>query len=182
MDWVWPVVQHPFTWGLALGLLVAAFLLKSAWTARGVFKREIARQKAEVDDLQRHINTHLKITATGNERLEKELAELKVQNETLRVNLASIQQKPGRAEARQLHIYESAVARMREQAPGFAQAWERAVRDATAEQDAAESGLTKLIRKVFTGSSSSGTPESLPSDAHAEKPMLEPPGSSPTAQ
>ena len=37
------------------------------------------------------------------------------------------------------------MARMREQAPGFAQAWELAVRQATGDQDAAESGFTKLI-------------------------------------
>src|SRR5882757_1515503 len=102
MDWVWPIIQSPFTWGLALGLLVAGFVLKNAFTARGHFKREIARLKGEIEELQRHINTHLKITATGSERLEKELASLKEQNETLRVNLAGLQQKPGRAEARQL--------------------------------------------------------------------------------
>jgi hypothetical protein len=175
MDWVWPVIQHPFTWGLALGLLVAGFVLKNAFTARGQFKREIARLKAEIDDLQRHINTHLKITATGNERLEKELASLKEQNENLRVNFATAQQKPGRAEVRQLHIYESAITKMREQAPGFAQAWERAHREASAEQDASESGLTKLIRKVFPGAPAAAEP--LP--APAEKPALEPPPGGP---
>ena len=46
---------------------------------------------------------------------------------------------------------------MREQAPGFAQAWEQAVRQATADQDAAESGLSRLIRKVLP-SSGSGSP------------------------
>jgi hypothetical protein len=163
MDWVWPIIQSPFTWGLALGLLVAGFVLKNAFTARGHFKREIARLKEEAGDLQRHINTHLKITATGSERLEKELASLKEQNEILRVNFASLQGKPGRAEARQLQTYESAVSRMREQAPGFAQAWERALREATAEQDAAESGLARLMRKVIPGASTSNVPtESTP--------------------
>ena len=71
------------------------------------------------------------------------------------MNIAALQQRPGRAEARQLQILETAVARMREQAPGFAQAWEQAVRQATADQDAAESGLSKLIRKVLPSSSSS---------------------------
>lgn len=172
MDWVWPILQSPFTWGLALGLLVAGFVLKNAFTARGVFKREIARLKAELEQLQRHLNTHLKITATGSDRLEKELAELKTQNENLRVNLATSQQRPGRAESRQLQVCESAVAKMREQAPGFAQAWERAVREANAEQEAAESGLTKLIRKVFPGASAAPA-EQL--SAASDKPALEPP-------
>jgi ribosomal protein L29 len=176
MDWVWPIIENPFTWGLSLGLLVAAFVLKNAFTARGHFKREIARLKTEIDDLQRHINTHLKITATGSERLEKELAALKEQNENLRVNFAAVQQKPGRTEVRQLQVYDGAIAKMREQAPGFAQAWERALRESNAEQDAAEGGLTRLIRKVFPGTTAS-TPESPGLPSPADKPALEsPPG------
>jgi hypothetical protein len=163
MDWVWPVIQSPFTWGLALGLLVAGFVFKGAWTARGHFKREIARLAGEVADLQKHLHTHLKITASGSDRLEKELADLKAQNENLRVNLAAAQQKPGRAEARQLQAYEGAVARMREQAPGFAQAWERALRESTSEVEAAESGFARLVRKVLPGSTaSSAPPETTP--------------------
>lgn len=169
MDWAWPIIQSPFTWGLALGLLVAGFVLKNAFTARGHFKREIARLKGEIEELQRHINTHLKITATGSERLEKELASLKEQNETLRVNFAALQGKPGRAEARQLQAYEGAVSRMREQAPGFAQAWERALREATAEQDAAESGLARLMRKVIPGAATSAPVESTPLIPPGEK-------------
>ena len=169
MDWVWPIIQSPFTWGLALGLLLVGFVLKSAFTARGHFKREIARLKDEIAELQRHINTHLKITATGSERLEKELATLKEQNETLRVNFAASQAKPGRAEARQLQAYESAVSRMREQAPGFAQAWERALREATSEQEAAESGLARLMRKVIPGATSSSPVEITPLIPPGEK-------------
>lgn len=151
MDWIWPVLESPFTWGLAFGLLIAGFVAKSAFTARGHSRREIARLKSEIEDLQRHINTHLKITATGSERLEKELVALKEQNENLRVNFAALQHKPGRAEARQLQACESALARMREQIPGFAPAWERALREATAELENAESGLARLARKILPG-------------------------------
>ncbi len=162
MDTFWPVLSHPFTWGLALGLLIAAFVLKSALSTKSHLNREIKRLKDELDQLQKHLNTHLKITASGNDRLEKDLSSLKEQNENLRVNIAALQQRPGRAEARQLQILETAVARMREQAPGFAQAWEQAVRQATADQDAAESGLTKLIRKVLPGAPSAGENLALP--------------------
>lgn len=171
MDWVWPVLESPFTWGLALGLLLVGFVLKSAFTARGHFRREIARLKAEIDDLQRHINTHLKITATGSERLEKELAALREQNENLRVNFAALQQKPGRAEARQLQVYETAVARLREQIPGFAPSWERAVREASAEQENAESGLARLARKILPGAAGSApSSEAPPLISHPEPP------------
>lgn len=162
METVWPVFSHPFTWGLGLGLLVAAFVLKSALSTKSHLNREIKRLKDELEQLQKHLNTHLKITASGNDRLEKDLSSLKEQNETLRVNIAALQQRPGRAEARQLQILETAVARMREQAPGFAQAWELAVRQATADQDAAESGFSKLIRKVLPGSPSGGENLALP--------------------
>jgi uncharacterized membrane-anchored protein YhcB (DUF1043 family) len=162
METVWPFLSHPFTWGLALGLLVAAFVLKSAFSTKSHLNRETKRLKDELDQLQKHLNTHLKITASGNDRLEKDLSSLKEQNENLRVNIAALQQRPGRAEARQLQILETAVARMREQAPGFAQAWELAVRQATADQDAAESGLTKLIRKVLPSSPAAGENLALP--------------------
>lgn len=75
--------------------------------------------------------------------------ELKEQNETLRMNLNALNHKPGKAELRQLSILESAVGVMREQIPGFAQAWEKAIRDAESNQEAAESGFKKLIRKVM---------------------------------
>lgn len=152
MDYVWLVIQQPFTWGLALGLLIAGFLWKAGFSAQGVLKRENKRLQGELAELQKHLNTHLKISASGNEQLQKDLATLKEQNENLRVSMATLQQKPGRAEIRHLHVIEGAVRRMREQAPGFASAWEQAVRLSTADEEAAESGLTKLIRKVLPGS------------------------------
>jgi hypothetical protein len=45
---------------------------------------------------------------------------------------------------------------MREQAPGFAPAWEKAVRQAEAELEAGESGLKKLVRRVIPGLGTGG--------------------------
>lgn len=151
MDTLWPIITHPFVWGLALGLLIAGFLWKSSLTAKGTLKREIKRLQAEARDLQGHLNTQLKINAVGNDTLEKEASELRTQNENLRVNLASLQNKPGRSEIRQLQITEQAVRLMREQAPGFAPAWEQALQRAETEHEAGESGLKKLMRKVIPG-------------------------------
>jgi DNA anti-recombination protein RmuC len=151
MDIVTEALNNPFTWGLLLGLLIATFLWKSGFTARRQAARELSRVAAEMKDLQSHLNTQLKINASGNETLLSELESLKRQNEALRVNNATLQQKPGRAEQRLLQIYEIAIRSMREQAPGFAPAWEKALRQGEAEVEAAESGLRKLVRRVLPG-------------------------------
>ena len=166
METLWSILSHPFIWGLGLGLLLTGFTWKSGLTARKTLNREISRLQSEGRDLQGHLNTQLKINASGNEALEKDLAELRSQNENLRINIASLQNKPGRTEARQLQITENAIRLMREQAPGFAPAWERALSQAEADHEAAEGGLKKLMRKVIPGisTSSASTP-----DAEQEK-------------
>lgn len=152
METLFQFLSLPFTWGLGLGLLIAGFIWKSGWTARSVLKSEIKRVVEGQRELQSHLNTHLKISATGNDQLQKDLQTLKEQNENLRVTIAGLQQKPGRSEIRQWQIMELAVTRLREQAPGFASAWEQAMRAATADIEASESGITKLMRKVLPGS------------------------------
>lgn len=151
MDLLTEILKHPFTWGLLLGLLIAGFLWKSGFSARRQVARELKRVETELKNLQGHLNTQLKITATGHESLQSELVTLRQQNENLRVNQAALQQKPGRAEQRLLQIQEIAIRTMREQAPGFAAAWENAIRHGEAEVDAAESGLQKLVRRVIPG-------------------------------
>ncbi len=151
MDIVQTALQSPFTWGLLLGLLIAGFIWKSGFSARRGLTRELKRVESEFKTLQNHLNTQLKITASGNESVQAELESLRKQNETLRVNQATLQQKPGRAELRLLQVQEIAIRTMREQAPGFASAWEKAIRQGEQELDAAESGLSKLMRRVIPG-------------------------------
>src|SRR6478672_9958085 len=102
-------LKNPFTWGLLLGLLIAAFLWKSGFSARRTVSRDLKRVEEEMKNLQGHLNTQLKINASGNESLQAELESLRRQNETLRVNNAALQQKPGRAEQRLLQIHEIAI-------------------------------------------------------------------------
>lgn len=158
MNLFYTALEQPFTWGLLLGLLIAGFIWKMGFSATRTAKREVKRLEAEMKDLQGHLNTQLKINASGNETLRQELEALRSQNESLRINNATLQQKPGRAEQRQLQIYEIAIRSMREQAPGFAPAWEKALRLAEAELDAQESGLKKLVRRVIPGLGNSNTP------------------------
>ena len=151
MDTFLELLKHGFTWGLLLGLLIAGFLWKGGYQTRRVLQKELKRIEGEMRDLQVHLNTQLKINASGNEALQNELADLRSQNETLRVNLAAVQTKPGRAELRQLQAFQTAIRKMQEQAPGFAPAWESALRQAESELEDADRGLRKLFHKVLPG-------------------------------
>lgn len=162
-------IQQPFTWGLLLGLLVAFFTWKSGFANARTHKREIRRLEEEMRDLQNHLNTQLKINATGNETMQTQLDELRKQNENLRVNYASLQQKPGRAEMRTLRAQETAVAKLREQAPGFAAAWEKAMREAEVELEAAEGGLRKLVKRVMPAIGTSNPPPDDPQEPETRK-------------
>ena len=156
-------LQTPFVWGVLLGLLIAGFIWKSGFSARRNLAREIKRLESELKDLQKHLNNQIKINASGNETLQSELDLLRMQNENLRVNNAALMQKPGRAEMRLLQVHEIAIRAMREQAPGFAAAWENALRQGESEMADADSGLKKLIRRVIPGLASPQA--SLKSDA-----------------
>jgi chromosome segregation ATPase len=151
METLLDVLAHPFTWGLLLGLGLVVFVWRSGAKDKKFLKTELTRVKEENSELQTHLNTQLKINAKGNELLQNQLDELKEQNETLRVNLNAIQQKPGKVELRRLEVMETAISVLREQAPGFAPAWEKALREAEDDYVAAEGGLKKLMRKVVPG-------------------------------
>ena len=161
------IIHDPFTWGLLLGLLIAGFVLKNAISTKFRMRKEIKKLETELRDFQSHLNTQMKITASGSDSMTKEVASLKTQNENLRITLATLQTKPDKSEQRQFRIQEMAVRVMREQAPGFAGAWEKAVREAEAEIESAESGFTKLIRKVVPslGNSSKPPVEESPSES-----------------
>ncbi|MFC7339244.1 hypothetical protein ACFQY0_18770 [Haloferula chungangensis] len=159
------IMQSEFVWGLLIGFTFAFFAWKSGLSTKLRLSRDVRRLESELRELQGHLNTQLKINSQGNQSLQDELDDLRRQNENLRVSLAGLQNKPGRAEHRQYQITESAVRMMREQAPGFAPAWEKAVRQAEAEVEAGESGLKRLVRKVIPGiGMSSGPNANTPHD------------------
>ena len=165
------IVSEPFTWGLVVGLFLLAMVWRLMRKDIVTLRSEKKRLQQEGEELQGHLNTQLKINAKGNDQLEVDLRELREQNENLRSNLNVAKQKPGRAELRHLHLMENAVSVMREQAPGFAPAWEKAMRDAEAAELAAESGLKKLMRKVLpTGKSAPaiGTKDAVDGDAQTK--------------
>lgn len=153
---IWQYLKDPFALGLMLGLAVAAVAWKSGFSSRRRLSRDIRKLENDMRELQGHLNTQLKINAQGNDTLQRELEELRRQNENLRVSVATLQSKPGKAELRHFQVTESAVRMMREQAPGFAPAWEKAMRQAEVDLEAGESGLKKLVRRVIPGIGNSG--------------------------
>ena len=142
-------LKERFTWGLLLGLLIAAFIWKAGFSARRHVARDLKRVEGELKNLQGHLNTQLKINASGNESLQSELESLRQQNAILRLNIASLRQKTSGAEQRLLHVYEVAIRTMREQAPGFAPVWENALRQGEAEASAQDSGFQKIVRRIL---------------------------------
>ena len=160
MDTVWEFLKNPFSWGLAIGLALTFFTWKSALSAKRTLKKESKRLKTEMRELETHLNTQLKINASGNHSIQEKVDTLQEQNETLRINLAALQNKPGRSELRALNTMENAVRLMREQAPGFASAWEVALRQAENEYDETSGGFRKLVRKVIALPSPVESPDS----------------------
>jgi DNA-directed RNA polymerase subunit F len=158
------LLKHPFSWGLAIGGALAIVVWRAAFMKQRLMKKEIRDLKSEIDDLNRHLNRQMKITAKGSEELEKELASLKQQNENLRVNLGALDQKAGRAELKTLKVYDRAIALMNERAPGFGPAWEGAIKEVESETRDAEGGLVKLFRKVVRPSLPSAAEKAVTSD------------------
>lgn len=152
MEFLTDVLTHPFTLGLVLGLVVALW----AWLHGLMKQRACARDN---QTLREHLHTQMQINAAGNANTREELEALRKQNENLRITVATLKAKPGRAEVRTLHLYDRAVHLMYAKAPGFASAWESMLKEAEAELEKSESGLVPLIRKVFRPSL---IPASLP--------------------
>lgn len=156
------IISHHFTWGLIVGLILTFLSWNSARKDKKYLKAEINRLTLENSELQTHLGTQLKINAKGNETLQTQLDEYKEKNETLRMNIQALQQKPEKIEQRRLEVMEAAVSSMREQAPGFAAAWEKSVREAEDQMEQAEGGFKKLMRKVVPSFRS--TPSSAKDD------------------
>lgn len=136
------ISQHPFVIGLLVGLSVCVFM----WVRGYLAQRALLR---ELEELKASLFTKLKIETKAQVQLDTELEQLRRHNENLRITVASLQQKPGRAELRQLHVYDRALHMMLANAPGFAPAWEEVLKQAEREVREVETGFSAFMRKVF---------------------------------
>jgi TolA-binding protein len=159
------ILQSPFMrgqlTGLAVGLLAVLWITTRNWWSHRQRRKEMDARLAavhdEVEKLRQHLHTQMEVTAKGNEEQKKQLEDLRLQNENLRILVQTLQQKPEQARARQLEVWQRAIERMQAGAPGFAPAWQAAVQEAESEVAASENGITRFVKK-FLGSGKPASP------------------------
>ncbi len=132
------MLNSPFTLGLLIGLLCAAFIL---W-------RNL-QLRLELRRFKQHLSDRVELEAESMRNLRSELDHLRKENERLRIRIAEFNQKPDWRAVRDLEIFARAEKRMILTAPGFGAAWESAKAAAQSELQAEEEGRS-LSRRVFT--------------------------------
>lgn len=134
--------RHPLVLGLAIGFIAVLLVWVRGLLRQRALKRELAK-------LKESLYTKMQIDAKGQTTLQGELEQLRQANENLRITIRSLQNKPGRNEIRQLHIYDKAIHAMLARAPGFAATWEMVLKEAEDEIAQSETGITAFVRRVF---------------------------------
>lgn len=151
------IFQDHFFWGagvgLGLGLLLAGWVWISSFLRRRTLRKEMRTRlktvDAEMDKLRAHLHTQMEISSTGSEQQKNRLQEIEKQNENLRVTVQALQQKPDRISARTLEVWQRAVDSMHSRAPGFAAAWQDALREAETEVGEMEGGMKAWVRRFL---------------------------------
>ncbi|MBN2461913.1 MAG: hypothetical protein JXB60_09940 [Candidatus Cloacimonetes bacterium] len=136
---------QPFFIGLYIGFFVVVILFFKSLADRRKLYREIK-------NLRKHLQTKLDIEAEAHEKKKSDLEDLKEINANLRITVQNMVTKPGRRELRQLYIYQQALELMTERAPGFAQAWQAALKESELNYQQAEKGLKPFLRKLISPS------------------------------
>ena len=133
-----------------LGVLIVIASFAVGWVVNYIVTRfEVRRHKKELNEYKDHLERQMKITGEGSRNLEIELAQLKKDNENLRISVQTLGQKPGRAEIRLLNIYDGALRKMMLSAPGFSAAWEVSLQESEREYEENEKGFKAILNKVF---------------------------------
>jgi hypothetical protein len=126
----------------------------------------------EIKRLKELLHTKLEIEARAHRGLNQELEDLRKQNENLRITVQSLQQKPDRAELRQLYVYDAALRALLVRAPGFGAAWQVALEDAEQTVVATDTGVAAFVRRALSPRLVRSQPEQAPV---AKPKELEPP-------
>lgn len=143
METLQTIISSPFFWGLLTGLFLCVLSLISH-----------AKTNKELKRLKGHLSDKLEIEAEKMSEMKGKIETLKAENENLRMKINSGRvQDDSQMLERELEIYARAEKAMVVNAPGFAQAWEKAKEAALVEVEAEESGKSlprRIFKKFFT--------------------------------
>ncbi len=132
--------------GVAIGFTPMLILLIIQLVKTSQKNKEHALQVAKLKNM---LTDRMDLESDGLSKLKEENAELKVQNENLRISLRTFSQKPGRREVSRLQVYQQAADRLTINAPGFGAAWQAALKDSEEEFEKSFYGVQPFIKKVI---------------------------------
>jgi len=138
-NWAVALLSNPYISGLLVGIIFFLYV-------RSLMK--IRQQGKDIKKLRDHMHTKFEIESTDNERRKAEFEKIKQERDNLRNMTQVLNQKPGRQELRQAHIYQKAVEIMFEKSPGFAPAWQITLKEAEEEMQNAEKGLIPFFKRM----------------------------------
>lgn len=132
--------------GIAIGFIPMLVLYIIQYSKHSTKAKE---HKQEIARLKSMLTDRMDLESEGLNRLKEEIAELKTQNENLRISLRTYAQKPGRKEVARLHVYQQAADRLTINSPGFGAAWQAALKESEDEFEKTFYGVQPFIRRVI---------------------------------
>lgn len=135
---------------LAIGLGIGILLCLIIWIQGRIRTNQKIKSFVEENvQLKSHLNTHMNITAKGNEAVQKDLNEKLKTIDNLKSTISALKEKPGRDKLRMLYLWDKAIHIMFEKHPGFATMWVGVLKEAETEIERSETGFLPLVKKVF---------------------------------
>jgi hypothetical protein len=132
--------------GVAIGFIPMLVVLIVQYSKHATKAKE---HKQEIARLRSMLTDRMDLESDGLSKLKNEIADLKVQNENLRISLRTYAQKPGRKEVSRLHVYQQAADRLTINSPGFGAAWQAALKESEDEFEKTFYGIQPFIRRVI---------------------------------
>ena len=98
--------MNDFLVGLIVGLAVAV-VLAIVLLSRNASQKKEARK--EIEKYKKMLQDRMELESDGIVKLKDEIADLRKQNENLRISLNTMAQKPGIKEIQRLDVYQTAA-------------------------------------------------------------------------
>lgn len=112
------------------------------------------KHKKEMVELKKVLATRMEIENAGVHSVKTEVDILKKENENMRITLSTLDQKAGRKEMRQLQLYQIAIEKLMVSSPGFAPAWQQALKEAEDNLKNSIAGKIPFIGRFISSSDS----------------------------